>query len=461
MDPQPPPTPGLAPADDSTAAKRWLGSTGWLILGRLVGSFCTFAILFQLARNLALPEFGRLTFFLALFAVLASLVDLGTGQTLVQRSARAPGELGPLLRTATRIRLTMACASLAGICGWAWAVDEPELGWIAASGVTLFASIWELTITPARNAMRLRAPVMLRAAGSVLALAAVSVLLEGGERRVGPLLFSILASAALANLGQHLWLRSQLPPRADRAAPWRPYLALTWPLGIGALCGQLAFWIDNAFIRGLLGDEVLGLYNLPVRLFSFSILVAILAPGAALPHLARAHEEGRLASVIGRMAQPMLALGAFGGTLLWVWGPDLLPWFGPRFAEALPVLRWLAIAMVIVHAGSMWTTALIAMGETRALLRLAAIGLGCNALGNLILLPSYGMEGAAAATILTELWMRGAAAQQLARRGVPPFSHWGLRSAVILGSAIAGGALFAMALHPALRWLLAATPELG
>lgn len=456
MDPLPS-TDSPTAIDGRKASQRWLASTGWLVAGRAIGSLCTFGILFQLARSLSLPAFGRITFYMALFAVLGNLVDLGTGQTLIQRSTREPASLGPLLRTATRVRFGMAALCAAVMILWAWWAGEAELGWLAASAATLFASVWELSNTPARNAMRLRTPVLVRAGGSLLSLAAVTWLLRTGEHRVGPLLFALLAGAALANWGQHMVLRPQLPPKARQAAPFRPYWSLTWPLGIGALCSHLAFWIDNALIRGWFGDEVLGLYNLPVRLFSFSILVAVLAPSAALPHLSRAHAQGRLGPVISRMAPPLFAVGIFGGTLLWVWAPDVLPWFGPAFADSLTVMRILVFALVAVHAGAFWTMALVAAGQTQPLLRWTASGLALNFIGNLLVLPIWGIEAAAVTTVATEIWIRGGTLRYLMRTGVQPFSAWGARTAVILSGALVAGWVCAHALLPALRWLMEVT----
>jgi O-antigen/teichoic acid export membrane protein len=60
----------------------WSG-TALSIAGRLWGAVCTMALLALLSRHLAQAEFGRLTFYLALFALLDALVDFGTGSVAV------------------------------------------------------------------------------------------------------------------------------------------------------------------------------------------------------------------------------------------------------------------------------------------------------------------------------------------------------------------------------------------
>ena len=67
-------------------ARVW-SATGLQIAGRLWGSACTFAILAVLARHLGAAEFGRFTFWIAVFGLLDGLTDFGTGAVAVQRIA--------------------------------------------------------------------------------------------------------------------------------------------------------------------------------------------------------------------------------------------------------------------------------------------------------------------------------------------------------------------------------------
>jgi len=53
----------------------------------VVGSACTFFTLWLLAHHLSAEAFGRYTFYLAVFMLLDTLADFGTGQIAVQRTA--------------------------------------------------------------------------------------------------------------------------------------------------------------------------------------------------------------------------------------------------------------------------------------------------------------------------------------------------------------------------------------
>jgi Na+-driven multidrug efflux pump len=78
------------------------------------------------------------------------------------------------------------------------------------------------------------------------------------------------------------------------------------------------------------------------------------------------------------------------------------------------------MALVFVHAGALLTTAIIATGQTRALLFITVAALLINVVGNAIAIPYMGIDGAAVATSLTEGSVVLFAIIALARMGVNP-----------------------------------------
>ncbi len=417
-----PPSPPEMPPKNSIAA-RLMGSTGWLVLGRLITSACTLLILLQLAHHLPLAGFGRITFYLAVMMVVTCISDLGTGQIVVQQSSQNEGSLASLLRTARQVRTAMAFLSWCIWSAWVYGSGEPDALWLSIAGLYPLSFGLELSTVPVRNAIRLKAPVLIRTGVNVLNLLLVSLLVQNSVTRTGPIFFVMAVGFSLGNMVLHLFHRNSLPPKAKQGVPLGPFLKATVPLGLGALCQQLYFWIDNVFIRQLLGEESLGLYNLPVRLFSFAILVAVLAPGAALPWLSREHAGGRLAVSIARLAVPLLSLGALIAGFLASASGSLLTLFGESFPAAQSTFQYLLMALVFVHAGALLTTAIIATGHTRDLLAITVAALLANIVGNWIAIPAMGIDGAAVATSLTEGAVVLFALIALGRHGVHPIKH--------------------------------------
>lgn len=398
----------------------WSG-TALLVLGRAWGSACTFVVLFLLARRLAPADFGRFTFYLAVFALLDSLADLGTGAVAVQRTAQDASQIPRVLAATRRIRFVAGLAGVALVGGLAFAAREPGAPFLLLASLYPVTHVLELSATVFKNRIAWRVPVLARAAASAASLAFVLALLAARAREPALYLVGIAAGSALANGLLHAAARPYLPREKARDVPWRELLRASLPLGLAGLCQQAYFYVDNLFVRALQGEVELGHYNVGVRLMSHGIMIAVYASLTALPWYTREHAAGRLGAAIERVARPSFALAAVGAGLALPWAERLLALFGAGFESAGPSLRWLVLAAWTVYLGSALLTGVVAMGATRAVLAIAASGLAVNLVGNALLVPRLGIEGAAIATFVTELAVALGAARALARRGVRPW----------------------------------------
>lgn len=410
------------PAAAAVPRRVWT-STALLVLGRVWGSACTLLTLALLARHLPGEGFGRLTFYLAVFLVLDSFVDLGTGHAALQRSATDEENLHAVLRTARRVRLATGLVGVALVGGGAFLVGEPGAGWILVAALYPVTHVLELSTLVFKNRIAWSRPVLVRASAAGFSLAFVLGAWAADVREPALFLVAIAGGSAIGNGLLHLVGRRHLPARAPAAAPLVPFLLAAVPMGVAALLQQTYFWVDNLFVRALVGTEAVGRYNLAVRVMSFGIMAAVYATLAALPWLAREHAAGRLASATARLAQPMLALAAFGAGAAWPFAAPLLELLGgdPAFASAAGALRWLLLATVAVYVGSALLTAVVAAGRPRGVLGTAILALAVNLAGNAWLVPRRGMEGAAIATVATEVVVAVGAGIVLARAGVRPW----------------------------------------
>ena len=416
------PTPDLQPPREGASVPRRVWSAAGLqSAARVFGSACTAVSLMVLARSLEPGEFGRYTFWSAVFHLLDALTDCGSGALVVQRAAGSPAELGSLLRAGRGLRLRLALVGMALASAALFGFAEAGALWI------LFALAYEAThaLELSTVVFRLRIawgrPAAIRAATSALRLVFLCSLAAGGVAGAAPYVFVTALGSALGNFALHFAARSGLPRTDPPPAPTPGLLRLALPLGLAALCQQLYFWIDVVWVRALCGDRELGHYNAAVRLLSFLMMGAQYASLAALPWLTRRARAGELAPALRRLLLPTGLLGLAIAALVWPYAAPLLELiYGARgdYADAAWSLRWLCIALVCVHLGAPLCTALVARGDARALLRVCAVALGLNLLGNAIWVPLAGHLGAAATTALTELVVVAGAASALAR-GAP------------------------------------------
>ena len=144
------------------------------------------------------------------------------------------------------------------------------------------------------------------------------------------------------------------------------------------------------------------------------------------------------------MGQGLAALvGLVLGALAPWSGPFLGVLFGDTFAQAGPTLRWLLLGALAIYAGGPLLTGLLATGATKSVLRVALVALALNVLGNALLVPRLGPEGAALATLATEAWIAVGSALVLVRAGVDLSWRawaWGAGPLAFLGAAFVSAA---------------------
>ena len=400
----------------------WRGTT-LLVVGRLYGSACTFATLWITARRALSQEgFGRFTFYLAVFAVLDSLADFGTGQVAVQRTAAEEAAIPRILAATRRIRLATGSFGVLLVGGGVLLWREPGAAWILLASLYPVTHVFELSSTVFRNRIAWGIPVAMRAAASTMSLTFVLALVGFGDADPSHYLCAVALGSTIANGMLHLAARKHLPRERAADVPISEVLATALPLGLAALFQQAYFWADNVFVRAICGAQPLGGYNVGVRVMSMSIMVALFASQAALPWLAREHAAGRLAEAVKKLSQPLFALAGLGAGLLGPWAERILSIFGKDYSSAGESLRWLFGATAVIYAGSGLMTALVSAGKTRSILAIAATGLAVNLAANTVLVPAKGIVGAGIATLLTEATVTLGATIALARMGVRPFS---------------------------------------
>lgn len=167
---------------------------------------------------------------------------------------------------------------------------------------------------------------------------------------------------------------------------------------------------DMLMIGTWLDAEAAGIYQIPVRLgglllFPFIVLEMVLAP-----LMAKAHAEQnlpQLTATIRRMVGLVFVVTVVAGAILYLSGNTVLGWFGPAFPAGRQVLFWIVIMVgVQVMFGPVgYLTSMT--GNEHITTRVMGMSAIINIALNSILIPRYGIEGAAVATLCSELVWKG------------------------------------------------------
>jgi len=193
---------------------------------------------------------------------------------------------------------------------------------------------------------------------------------------------------------------------ASSRREWGPLVVSSVPLGLISLTLSAYSYLPQYLLGAVWGEAELGVFvavaSLPIVLETVSRSVA----QAAIPRFARYYTRSDLTGfrqLYLRSLALFAALGASGVLLSWLWGETLLDWvFGPELASYHPLL----LLMTLVAASSFlcsYAAIFVALKQHVAFLKLWCLGLLTLSLLGLLLVPAYGVYGAAFAILAGNL----------------------------------------------------------
>ncbi|MDQ4142872.1 MAG: polysaccharide biosynthesis C-terminal domain-containing protein [Actinomycetota bacterium] len=193
------------------------------------------------------------------------------------------------------------------------------------------------------------------------------------------------------------------PGRAIASEFWRFSLAR----GAASVFQVTIMWLDILLVAIFLGSSEAGIYavvsrlTLAGKLTLEAIRLAIAPELSAL--LARGDNDG--AGRLYRVAAIWTIVPSWPlYVLLFIFAHPVMEFFGPQFVEGVPALRILSAAMLFNLGTGEVTTLLLMGGKSSWNLFNNSISLAINLSLNLILIPRWGIEGAAVAWTLSILF---------------------------------------------------------
>ncbi|HET6624698.1 MAG TPA: oligosaccharide flippase family protein [Gaiellaceae bacterium] len=376
--------------------------------GGLVQRILAVLLLPVYTRYLSPSDYGIVETLIALTTVLVITLRLGITNAFFRFYFDRPDSEHRRLVLRTSFWFTMAMATLGLVVGAAFSgeistvlfgsADEAEV--VAAAFVGLWAQMnYEQLTSLFRVEERSVAYVTASLANVALTIGATLALvvaLDAGPLGVvvGNFTGTLLVYAALVG-----YRREQLGLQFDRGL-FREMNRFGMPLVPSALLLWVTNFSDRFFLVKLADTQEVGLYSVGVRIASAMALL-LTAFRTAWPAFAYSIEDDREAKrTYAFVLTYLVFLTTWVATGLALLSPWLVDWIAaPSFAESSRVVGPLAFA-VVIFAG--YVVMVIGVGRARrtqfnwVVTGAAAI---VNVALNLILIPRYGMMGAAAATI--------------------------------------------------------------
>lgn len=219
--------------------------------------------------------------------------------------------------------------------------------------------------------------------------------------------FAITLSRTMAIAGACLatgWMTTRILPRRRRpVSTWsnRRFLRVLVPTVLSSLMFQIILQTDTLMLGVMRTGSEVGIYHLCVRLSGYLAIPMRVAATIAAAGCAEAYAQGRheaLRSSVRTAASLALLIPLIPALLLIFTGPFVLNLFGADFVEGRHALRLLAAGQVVYMLCGLNETVLTMTGHERLVRNIAVTAAILNIALNAIMIPRWGMVGAAMAT---------------------------------------------------------------
>ena len=388
-----------------------LVNSAWLMADKLVRLGVGLVVWVWLARQVGPEGFGLWNYAIAFTALFGAVATLGMDGVVTRELVRDPARTGVLLGTATVLRMSASTtAALACVATMAWLRPGETLSLllVAANALMLvLQSSQTIDLYFQARMMPRPAVVAVNAAFLVATLLRLALLALGA-----PLQWFALTLLVEGTLAAGL-LVAAYRGAADRSQRWRfdinvatALLRESWPLLLSGLAVMIYMRMDQVMLASMAGDEAVGQFSAALRIAEVWYFIPMALMSAAFPVMMERREAGAAVyeRYVQRLYDGMAWLGiaiALGTTLIAPWLIEAL--YGPQFAPAARVLSiqtWASVTVAMSFVHSRW---LLAEGLQRYSLVYTALGVCVNLGLNMLLIPRFGPEGAAWATVVTQV----------------------------------------------------------
>ncbi|CAI0756829.1 colanic acid exporter [Serratia entomophila] len=380
----------------------------WLMVERISLSLSGIFVSIYVARYLGPGQFGAINYLLATVAVLVPLAQLGADSIIFNRIARRRASGIRLMMASMRIRRRLFLLAALPLLVWQLLFrDATEVVMLVLMLASAYFSVqdvykiyYDATLKSKRNTIINNAVLIL------------SILLRLGlvhaELSLAWFAVPYIVSSAIPYLVRRWMFRRE--NRAQIAAPRRliksyeKYLfSVGLPLAVSSLSIVIYTRIDQLMLGNMLGTQAVGWYSAATTLAQGWVFVPMAMITSLMPGIAGSRQPEEQAYRI-RLLNLIVLMISLPVLLFFVWfaQPVIELLYGAEFQPSAAILAVCTLTAMFGALGTVSYRSMVLFSGYRFIALKMPIVAVINVVLNILLIPRYGLMGAAISTLFSE-----------------------------------------------------------
>jgi O-antigen/teichoic acid export membrane protein len=385
---------------------------GWLFFDKVLRMSVGLIVGVWIARYLGPEQFGLLSFATAFVGLFGAIATLGLQGIVVRDIVRDPTVREETLGTAAALHFIgglMVYGLILATIFWLRADDPLAKAIVAILGSMMLFKVSQVAVYWFESQVMSKYTVWVQN-GVFLVFAAVKVGLILQNAPMTAFAWAMMAEALVVAILLLVILGLRGPQlRRLRVTAKRGVSLLkdSWPLMLASVAVLIYMKIDQIMLGQMIGDQAVGVYSAAVRVSEVFYFIPIVIVASLFPAIieAKKHDEtlylARLKNLYGLMVLLSLAIAV---PLAAISTPLIVQVFGAAYQDAGLVLAihvWAIVFVSLNLASGKW---FIVENRQIWLFQRHLLGAGINVALNLALIPDFGINGAALATLVSYMF---------------------------------------------------------
>jgi len=388
--------------------KRYTENTGWFFIARISSLIVAFFSTIYVIRYLGPENYGTLSYAVSFVSLFGFIASLGIDNIVYRELVKRPEDETKILGSALGLKLLGGfIASLIAIgTALAVGVTQIELILISIVSITLFGAAGQIITYAYHARVQSKYPAIITFCISLI-LAVSKLLVIFFDKgliyfALVLLLESVLYAVFFAVSYQYHFKKLQHWTFDNSTA--RILFATSWPLMLSTVSIMIYARIDQVMLRHYIDTTAVGIYDAAVRLADVWYIIPNVIIGALFPAIINARKTSQ---DLFRKRIQLCATFLITLNLLIILPTNLLAphiietLFGSAFNDSSNVLTIYIWSLIGFSLGQLMNAYLIAEDYVYIYLYASVITVLINISLNVLLIPTYGVTGAAFATLIS------------------------------------------------------------
>lgn len=385
-------------------------NTFWLFFGQIMSRVLRAAIVIYAARILGAASWGAFSYALGVAAFLTIFSDIGINALITKESSRNPQLKDQYLSTALFTKLGLLAIFVAAVI-----IFFPHLTKIEEASAIMpilifvfaFDTLRDLgsAVSRALEKMQIEAGVQIF---TNIAIVALGFMFLTVNKTSQALAFAYAAGSGIGLVAIFYTLHRHFRNlfRNFKFSLIKPIILTAWPFGLMGLMGAIMLNTDIIMLGWLRSAEEVGYYSAAQKIIQLLYVLPTLVATSIFPVIARMVAQNavfvkttleKATAIIILISIPVTLIGLiFAGPII-----NLL--YGSEYAPAVLTFRILMATILIVYPSTLIGNAIFAYDQQKSFIVFVFASTLGNALFNFLLIPKFGIEGAAASTVITQV----------------------------------------------------------